>query len=32
MRRLRLIWRLWRMRHVQAELDAAEAIMREVER
>ena len=32
MSRLRLIWRLWRLRKVQAELDAAEAIMRMVVR
>ena len=31
MTRLRLIWRLWRLRRVQAELDAADAIMRIVE-
>ena len=31
MTRLRLIWRLWRLRRVQAELAAADAIMRIVE-
>ena len=31
MTRLRLIWRLWRLRRIQAELAAADAIMRIVE-
>ena len=30
MTRLRLIWRLWRLRKVSAELAAADAIMREL--
>jgi hypothetical protein len=30
MNRLLRVWRLWRLRKVQAEIDAAEAIMRMV--